>query len=146
MMSNAKICPAHLARPAIVYVRQSAQRVPAAEGGIDQIDEHVIVQELVDRAELGTPQLVAVGQQHFEEAALRIRATDHGASMELERVRCTVGRSASITDHDEGARKQRSRQISVRPRSQRCSPQKQRPSAVSFHSLESSRTRPPSWT
>ena len=110
----------------------AAQRVPAAEGGVDHIDEHVIVQDLVDRAELGTPQLVAVGQQHFEDAALRIRATDHGASMELERVRCTVGRSASITDHDEGTHEPRSRKISVRPRIRRCSPRKQRPSAVSF--------------
>ena len=73
----------------------AAQRVPAAEGGVDQIDELGIVQDLVDRAELGTPQLVAVGQQHFEDAALRIRATDHGASMETAWPRCFWGEVAT---------------------------------------------------
>ena len=56
----------------------AAQRV-AAESGGDEVDEVFIVQELVDRPELGGPELVTIGQQYLEDAALRIRATDHGA-------------------------------------------------------------------
>src|SRR5205809_699617 len=91
----------------------AAQRVPAAEGGVDQINELVIVQELVDGPEFVRPELVSIGQQHLEETALRIRATDHGASMALERVRCTIGRKASIARYDDEAPAQRSRKISV---------------------------------
>src|SRR5439155_19858535 len=73
----------------------ATQRVPAAERRVDQVDDVVIVQDLVDRPKFGIPELVPVWQEHFEGAALRVRATDHAASMEVDRVRCAVGTSAS---------------------------------------------------
>jgi hypothetical protein len=54
-----------------------------AKGGLDQIDKLVILQGLIDCPQLVIPQLVTVGKQHLEDAALRIRATDHGASREI---------------------------------------------------------------
>lgn len=110
----------------------AAQRMPAAKGGVDQLDEGVIVQDLVDRPELVIPELVPVRQQHLEDAALSIRATDHGAPIEAELVRCAVGGHQSITDDNAATRKYASRKLTVLPRAGRHSPRKSRASAVSF--------------
>ena len=112
----------------------AAQRVSAAEGGFEQVNEGIIVQDLVDRPELGVPELVPVGQQHFEDAALRIRATDHGPSMESGRLRCAVSGSVSeIITRDDGAASPRaSRKLSVLPVVGRRSPRNTRASALSF--------------
>jgi hypothetical protein len=109
-----------------------AAQVPAAEGGGDELDQLVIVQNLVDRPELVIPQLVTVGPQHLEDTALRMRATDYGASMEIERVQCAVGRSTSITCDDGAARELTSRKLSTLPRTRRRSPRQPRVSAVRF--------------
>ena len=63
--------------------------------GVDQVNDVLIVQDLVDRPGFGIPQLIPVWQQDFEDAALRVRATEHAASMEVDRVRCAAGKSAS---------------------------------------------------
>ena len=73
----------------------AAQRIAAAERRVDQVNDAVIVQDLVDRPKFGIPQLVTVWQQDLEDAALCVRATDHVAPMEVDRVRCAVGKSAS---------------------------------------------------
>jgi hypothetical protein len=57
----------------------AAQRVPSATGSGDEIDEFVILQGSVNHPELILPQFLTVGPPHLEDAALRIRATDHGA-------------------------------------------------------------------
>jgi len=51
----------------------------------DAIDERFVVEQSVDPAEGGIPQLVGVGQEHFHEAALPVRSPHHGASGETAR-------------------------------------------------------------
>jgi len=106
--------------------------VAAAESGGDEVDEVFIVQELVDRPELGGPELVTIGQQYLEDAALRIHATDHGAPIETGRLRYAddANVDANITDDDEAQRAQASRKLSVLSMARRRSPRKTRPSAV----------------
>jgi hypothetical protein len=53
-----------------------------AQGLRHPIDQVVIVEELIDPAEGGIPELVGVGQEHFDEAALLVRSPHHGASGE----------------------------------------------------------------
>ncbi len=58
---------------------------PAApEGGVDEVDDCLIVEDGVDPAQVVVPELVAVGQQHFDEAALQVGAPDHGSSAEAD--------------------------------------------------------------
>jgi hypothetical protein len=76
-------------------VDRTAQRVAAAERSVDQLNDVVIVQDLVHRPEFGIPELVPLWQQNFEDATLRVRATDHAASLVVARVRCAGGTSAS---------------------------------------------------
>ena len=115
-------------------VANATPRPAAAEGGSDQIDEIIIVQHLVDRSQLGIPELPPVGQQHLEDAELRIRATDDKASIEIGRLRCAVdwSGSESITHHDGGTRTHVSRELSVLSLAGRGSPPKMPVSAVSF--------------
>jgi len=51
-------------------------------GDGDQVEEAVIVQDLVHRPELGVPQLVAIGQEPFEGAGLRIHAAEVGLGVD----------------------------------------------------------------
>jgi len=63
------------------------------------IDELIVVQEGIDPAEGGVPQLVRIGQEHFDQAALRVRPPHHGASGEAgwpqspHRVSCVAARA-----------------------------------------------------
>ena len=50
------------------------------------IDEDIIVEQRVDLPKGGVPQLVAVGQEDLDEAALPVRSPHHGASDEADRV------------------------------------------------------------
>ncbi len=68
------------------------------------IDEDVVVEQRVDLPKRRVPQLVAVGQEDFDEAALPVRSPHHGASAEADRVSrvaCAVNprRSLTIADH-----------------------------------------------
>src|SRR6516164_6434200 len=50
--------------------------------GLDHLIHQLVIREhLVDRAERGVPELVAVGQQHLDQATLDERASDHGSSV-----------------------------------------------------------------
>ena len=46
----------------------------------DPVRQHVVVQERIDAPQRRIPQLVAVGQEHFDEAALPVRPPHHGVS------------------------------------------------------------------
>jgi hypothetical protein len=55
------------------------------------IHEDIVIEKSVDLAESGIPELVAVGQEHFHEAALPVRSPHHGASGEAAGLRgCTA--------------------------------------------------------
>src|SRR5207249_5791467 len=58
------------------------------------IDEDVVVEQRVDLPKRRVPQLVAVGQEDFDEAALPVRSPHHGASEEADRV-SRVARAAN---------------------------------------------------
>jgi hypothetical protein len=64
----------------------------------DTIHECVVVEQGVDPAEGGIPELVGVGQEHFHETALPVRSPHHGVSGEatrpprVHRVSCAVAR------------------------------------------------------
>src|SRR5437667_935176 len=60
------------------------QRIAPREPLDDQVDERFIVENGIDLTKRRIPELVAIGQQHLEDTALRIRTTDHGASMEAQ--------------------------------------------------------------
>ena len=57
-------------------------RVTARQGIGDALDEHLIVEQRIDPAERGVPELVRIGQEHFDQAALRVRPPHHGTSGE----------------------------------------------------------------
>jgi hypothetical protein len=60
-------------------------RVAAPQGVGDAIDEHLVIEQRIDPAERGVPELVRIGQEHFDQAALRVRPPHHGASGEAGR-------------------------------------------------------------
>ena len=59
-----------------------APPVAPAQGLDHVVDQRVIREHLIDRPERGVPELVAVGQQHLDQATLDERASDHPASAE----------------------------------------------------------------
>src|SRR5947209_2798191 len=68
------------------------------EGVNDHVNDRLVIEQLVDLAKDWVPELVRVGQQHLEDTALRVRATDHGTSdIRGLCVRCRV--SLSFHDH-----------------------------------------------
>src|SRR5512144_3182453 len=75
-----------------------AQRMPCRERSGDPIDEDLSIEDRVDLPESRIPELVAVGQEHFQETALPVRSPHHGASGEarrpqgLHRVSCAAAR------------------------------------------------------
>ncbi len=46
----------------------------------DHLDEGLVVEERVDPAQRGIPELVGVGQEDFNETALLVRSPHHGVS------------------------------------------------------------------
>ena len=55
------------------------------------IDERLVVEQHVDPAKRGIPELVGIGQEYFHEAALPVRSPHHGASGEAARPQgCTA--------------------------------------------------------
>ena len=50
------------------------------------IDEDLIVDQRVDLPKCGIPELVAVGEEDFDETALPVRSPHHDASDEADRV------------------------------------------------------------
>ena len=48
-------------------------RVPARQGVGDAINELLVVEQRIDPAEGRVPELVRIGQEHFDQAALRVR-------------------------------------------------------------------------
>jgi hypothetical protein len=48
----------------------------------DAVDESIVVEQRIDLSQDGIPELIAVGQEHFNEAALRVGPPHHGASGE----------------------------------------------------------------
>jgi hypothetical protein len=71
-------------------------RVALGQGLGDAIDEDFVIEKRIDLAESGIAELVAVGQEHFHEAALPVRSPHHGASGEaasphrVHRVSCAA--------------------------------------------------------
>jgi hypothetical protein len=87
-------------------------REPAPPQGFrHSIDQALVIEEGVDPAKGGIPELVGVGHEHFDEAPLLVRSPHHGASGEAEspqglhRVSCAAARpqssrrSLTITQH-----------------------------------------------
>ena len=85
--------------------RGGAQAAPALtlrmaprQGLRHPIDEALVIEQRVDPAERRIPELVGIGQEHFDEAALLVRSPHHGASGEagppqrLHRVSCAAAR------------------------------------------------------
>jgi hypothetical protein len=56
-----------------------ALRIPPPQGLRHPIDQALVVEERVDPAQGGVPELVGVGQEHFDEAALLVRSPHHVA-------------------------------------------------------------------
>src|SRR6266480_664262 len=67
-----------------------AQRIALRERGGDQVDKCFVLERGIDPLQGGIPQFVAVGQQHFEHAALPMGATDHGTSHEVSQPWCVL--------------------------------------------------------
>ena len=66
-------------------------RMTLGQGLGHAIDEVIVVEQPVDLPERGIPELVGVGQEHFDEAALCVRSPHHGASGEAAGLRvCTA--------------------------------------------------------
>jgi hypothetical protein len=65
------------------------------------VDQALVVEQRVDAAEGGIPELVGVGQEYFDEATLLVRSPHHGASGEagspqrLHRVSCAAVRAGT---------------------------------------------------
>ncbi len=93
----------------------ATQRVALSQPLDDQVDKRLVVEDGIDLTEDGIPGFVPVGQQHFEDAALRMSATDHGASMETEWLRCLLGEVVidDITCHHGAAPQDPSRKLNV---------------------------------
>ena len=84
-----------------------AQRVPPAERGIDLIDE-LVTSSTMSIVRNSSSHNFSDGQQHLEDAPLPMRATNHGASSQIERVQCDVGSRDCITAHDDVTRERAS--------------------------------------
>jgi hypothetical protein len=68
------------ARPA-----SSATLPPApTQSVLHRIDHGLILEHFMDTPQLGVPPLIRVGQDHFEDAALRVLATNPGSSLDRE--------------------------------------------------------------
>jgi hypothetical protein len=70
----------------------------ASERVNDHVNERLVIEQLVDLAKDGIPELIRVGKQHLEDTALRVRATDHGTS-EMSVVSACAARVA-LSFHD----------------------------------------------
>jgi hypothetical protein len=46
----------------------------------DQLDQGLVVEERVDPAQRGIPQLIGIGEEDFDETALLVRSPHHGVS------------------------------------------------------------------
>ena len=55
------------------------------QGLRDSIDEDIIIEKSVDLPQCRIPELVSIGQEYFDEAALSVRSPHHGASGEAAR-------------------------------------------------------------
>ena len=81
-----------------------AQRIALRERGGDQVDKCFVLERGIDPLQGGIPQFVAVGQQHFEHAALPMGATDHGTSHEVSQPWCVLrGLAVESIFHHDGA-------------------------------------------
>ena len=111
-----------------------AQRQAAFQSLGDQLDEGLVLECGVDPPQCGIPELVTVGQQHLEDAALAMRATDHGTSGAVGRLQGASGQIAvgNITNDDEAAPPDPSTKLCVRALSLPRRPHKQRPSCLTF--------------
>jgi hypothetical protein len=98
----------------------------------DQVDQRLVIEDDVDLSEGGIPEFVTVRQQHLEDPALCMGATDHGASMETKplrtlRVRVYV---ANIARHDGASSSRSSRKLRVRTGAGNARPHEQRASVT----------------
>ena len=110
-----------------------AQRVAAFQRLGDQLDKSLVLERGIDSPQRWIPELVAVGQEHLEDTALAMRATDHGTSGEGSRLRCALGDIVAvhnITDDDDAVAMNPSTKLRVRTPSAARAPRKQRAKAL----------------
>jgi hypothetical protein len=72
----------------------STLRMAMRQGLRHAIDEDLVVEQRVDVPKGRIPELIRVGQEDFDEAALPVRSPHHGASGEADRV-SRVARAAN---------------------------------------------------
>lgn len=108
----------------------STQRMAAGERVNDHVNQRLVIEQRVDLAKDGIPELVRVGQQHLEDTALRVRATDHGTSEMSVVSACAAG--ALLSFHNRVGSGHSSTKTRVRTPSGALSPRHQRAKRVHF--------------
>ena len=63
-----------------------ALRMALGQGRRHPINQAFVVEQRIDPPERGIPQLVGVGQEHFDQTALPVRSPQHGAPVRPRRL------------------------------------------------------------